>query len=52
MLLDVLAAVARKEYDDRRRRQAEGQAKAKRRPLAYIVDARKTRLEMTASLSC
>jgi DNA invertase Pin-like site-specific DNA recombinase len=29
MLLDVLAAVARKDYDDRRRRQSEGQAKAK-----------------------
>ena len=29
MLLDMLAAVARKEYDDRRRRQAEGTAKAK-----------------------
>ena len=29
MMLDVLAAVARKDYDDRRRRQAEGQAKAK-----------------------
>jgi DNA invertase Pin-like site-specific DNA recombinase len=29
MMLDVLAAVARKDYDDRRRRQAQGQAKAK-----------------------
>ena len=29
MLLDMLAAVARKDYDDRRRRQAQGQAKAK-----------------------
>lgn len=29
MLLDVLAAVARKDYTDRRRRQAEGQARAK-----------------------
>lgn len=29
MLLDMLAAVARKDYDDRRRRQAEGQARAK-----------------------
>jgi DNA invertase Pin-like site-specific DNA recombinase len=29
MLLDMLAAVARKDYDDRRRRQAHGQAKAK-----------------------
>lgn len=29
MLLDMLAAIARKDYEDRRRRQAEGQAKAK-----------------------
>ncbi len=29
MMLDVLAAVARKDYEDRRRRQAQGQAKAK-----------------------
>ena len=29
MLLDMLAAVARKDYDDRRRRQAQGTAKAK-----------------------
>ena len=29
MLLDVLAAVARKDYEDRRRRQTEGQTKAK-----------------------
>ncbi|WP_342165830.1 recombinase family protein [Methylobacterium sp. SD21] len=29
MMLDMLAAVARKDYDDRRRRQAEGQATAK-----------------------
>ncbi|MGO4440079.1 recombinase family protein [Rhizobium sp. RAF56] len=29
MMLDVLAAVARKDYDDRRRRQSQGQAKAK-----------------------
>jgi hypothetical protein len=29
MLLDMLAAVARKDYDDGRRRQAQGQAKAK-----------------------
>ena len=28
MLLDMLAAVVRKDYDDRRRRQAQGQAKA------------------------
>lgn len=29
MLLDMLAAIARKDYEDRRRRQAEGQARAK-----------------------
>lgn len=29
MMLDMLAAIARKDYEDRRRRQAEGQAKAK-----------------------
>jgi DNA invertase Pin-like site-specific DNA recombinase len=29
MMLDMLAAVARKEYEDRRRRQEQGQAKAK-----------------------
>jgi DNA invertase Pin-like site-specific DNA recombinase len=29
MMLDMLAAVARKDYDDRRRRQTEGRAKAK-----------------------
>ena len=29
MMLDMLAAVARKDYDDRRRRVAQGQAKAK-----------------------
>ena len=29
IMLDMLAAVARKDYDDRRRRQAQGQAKAK-----------------------
>jgi hypothetical protein len=30
MMLDMLAAVARKDYDDCRRRQAQGQARAKR----------------------
>jgi DNA invertase Pin-like site-specific DNA recombinase len=29
MLLDMLAAIARKDYDDRRRRQAQGQERAK-----------------------
>ncbi|MGD0186801.1 MAG: recombinase family protein [Roseiarcus sp.] len=33
MMLDVLAAVARKDYEDRRRRQAEGQAKARAKGL-------------------
>ena len=33
MMLDMLAAVARKDYEDRRRRQAEGQAKAKAKGL-------------------
>jgi DNA invertase Pin-like site-specific DNA recombinase len=31
MMLDMLAAVARKDYEDRRRRQSEGIAKAKRK---------------------
>jgi DNA invertase Pin-like site-specific DNA recombinase len=30
MMLDMLAAVARKDYEDRRRRQSEGIAKAKK----------------------
>jgi DNA invertase Pin-like site-specific DNA recombinase len=29
MMLDMLAAIARRDYDDRRRRQQQGQAKAK-----------------------
>ena len=33
MMLDMLAAVARKDYEDRRRRQAQGQAKAKAKGL-------------------
>jgi len=35
MLLDMLAAIARKDYEDRRRRQAEGIAKAKGTPGKY-----------------
>ena len=35
MMLDMLAAVARKDYEDRRRRQAQGQAQGARQ-LAYI----------------
>lgn len=35
MMLDVLAAVARKDYEDRRRRQAQGVEKAKARGDAY-----------------
>jgi DNA invertase Pin-like site-specific DNA recombinase len=35
MLLDMLAAIARKDYEDRRRRQAEGIAKAKATPGKY-----------------
>jgi DNA invertase Pin-like site-specific DNA recombinase len=48
MLLDMLAAVARKDYDDRRRRQAQGQAKAKAEG-RYKGDARKTRSATAAS---
>ena len=33
MMLDMLAAVARKDYEDRRRRQAQGQARAKAKGL-------------------
>lgn len=35
MMLDMLAAIARKDYEDRRRRAAEGIAKAKRLPGKY-----------------
>ena len=40
MLLDMLAAVARKDYDDRRRRQAHGR-KPRRRLRAFIGAAQK-----------
>lgn len=36
MMLDILAAVARKDYEDRRRRQMEGQAKAKLEKGKYV----------------
>jgi DNA invertase Pin-like site-specific DNA recombinase len=39
VLLDMLAAVARKDYDDRRRRQAQGQAKAEGRYKGRPEDA-------------
>jgi DNA invertase Pin-like site-specific DNA recombinase len=48
MLLDMLAAVARKDYDDRRRRQAQGQAKAK----AATRAGRRMRSGMTGSRAC
>jgi DNA invertase Pin-like site-specific DNA recombinase len=44
MLLDALAAVARKDYSDRRRRQAQGIAKAKSEPGKYrgrVEDAKR-----------
>ncbi|SFT26596.1 hypothetical protein SAMN04487845_13610 [Methylobacterium sp. yr668] len=37
MLLDMLAAVARKDYDDRRRRQAEGRRGRRRRAATRAV---------------
>jgi DNA invertase Pin-like site-specific DNA recombinase len=43
MLLDVLAAVARKDYDDRRRRQAQGQAKAEGRYKGRAEDTERNR---------
>jgi DNA invertase Pin-like site-specific DNA recombinase len=48
MLLDMLAAVARKDYVDRRRRQAQGQAKAK----AGIRGAQKMRNATTGLPAC
>ena len=47
MLLDMLAAVARKDYVDRRRRQAQGQAKARRK--AATKAARRTWSAMPVS---
>ena len=48
MLLDMLAAVARKDYTDRRRRQAEGQAKAK---AAGLYKGRKADVERNAGIA-
>lgn len=50
MMLDVLAAVARKDYDDRRRRQVQGQAR--RRPRGSTRAAPRTSLATTASPPC
>jgi hypothetical protein len=50
MLLDMLAAVARKDYDDRRRRQAQGQAR--QRPRANTGGASRTLRAMPASPPC
>jgi DNA invertase Pin-like site-specific DNA recombinase len=48
MLLDMLAAVARKDYDDRRRRQAQGQAKAK---AAGLYKGRPANVERNAGIA-
>jgi DNA invertase Pin-like site-specific DNA recombinase len=50
MMLDVLAAVARKDYEDRRRRQAEGTAKAKAAGLYKGRPANKARNTAISSL--
>jgi DNA invertase Pin-like site-specific DNA recombinase len=50
MLLDVLAAVARKDYEDRRRRQSQGQRG--RRPLAATRAVQRTRSGTPRSLAC
>lgn len=50
MLLDVLAAVARKDYDDRRRRQAEGTARAKAAGLYKGRPENKTRNSAIAAM--
>jgi DNA invertase Pin-like site-specific DNA recombinase len=47
MMLDMLAAIARKDYDDRRRRQMQGIAKAKRK--ANTAAGPKTRSAMPPS---
>jgi DNA invertase Pin-like site-specific DNA recombinase len=47
MLLDMLAAVARKDYDDRRRRQAQG--RRKQRPKASTMGIKRTWSAMPAS---
>jgi hypothetical protein len=48
MLLDMLAAVARKDYDDGRRRQAQGQAKAK---AAGLYEGRAEDVERNAGIA-
>jgi len=50
MMLDVLAAVARKDYEDRRRRQTEGTAKAKAAGLYKGRPANKIRNAAISSL--
>ncbi|MET4666310.1 recombinase family protein [Sphingomonas sp. PvP056] len=50
MMLDVLAAVARKDYEDRRRRQADGTAKAKAAGLYKGRPPNKTRNAAISSL--
>ncbi len=50
MMLDVLAAAARKDYDDRRRRQAQGQARAKAAGLYKGRPEDKARNEAIASM--
>lgn len=50
MLLDVFAAVARKNYEDRRRRRFEGQAKA--RPQGSTKAAKRMSSAMQASPAC
>lgn len=53
MLLDMLAAIARKDYDDRRRRQAQGIAKAKADPelRAKLYPGRKENTERNAAIT-
>lgn len=50
MMLDVLAAAARKDYDDRQRRQAQGQARAKAAGLYKGRPEDKARNEAIASM--
>ena len=40
MLLDMLAAIARKDYEDRRRRQMQGQAKARAEGPRHPISSR------------
>jgi DNA invertase Pin-like site-specific DNA recombinase len=52
MMLDVLAAVARKDYEDRRRRHMQGQAKAKAKAEGKYVGRPRTSAGMLASPPC